>query len=164
VVLVAAGLIDRRSRRLALVALLPLAVLSVALLVQSSQTYAARGRIGGLHGRYLYAGVVGFTAVAALGLDRILVRARRWVVPVAAAFAAGIELLALGMVLWVHRGADEAGFPAAWDAVLAWSPFGPIATVLIVAGGVGALVLLVVAAVRTARSEGRSVDRPSLVC
>lgn len=98
----------------------------------------------GLSGRYLFVGMVGVAAAVGIGAVRFG-PLRRWAPLLLLAGAALIQYKAIKLALlvwWRPRGGE---FGQAWDAMLAWSPWGPHT--------VKALVLLAVVAALAVLAE-----------
>lgn len=152
VLLVAALVLSRRHgiRRAVLVALLAPAVgIGLIVVYGAWRYYAASGIPFGIHGRYLYPGVVGLAVVAACGAWALL---RERAAPTLLALAVLLQARALWLALDFY-------WADGWSAVLAWSPWPVGASYGVLAATVAAVAATVVALSRSAGGRGSRAAR-----
>lgn len=158
--LLSASFIAARRRRGAttdLVFLLsPTLLLLVFVIVPDTADYLSRAQVAGLHGRYLYGGLVPLFAAAVYGLRLLPMSLRRWMPLVFLALVTVMQFVAVRLVLktyWIpwHGGTLRQG----WKNLSAWSAWPPgVLQGLLVLG----LVLFAVTVVALARSAVRSSE------
>ena len=155
---VAVGIGGRWGRLAAATQLLPALGLLVLIYYGAGVSYVFNGRLPGIQGRYVYAGLAALAVLFALGLVRLAGRAAR-VLP--------LLVLAVGLITqawawrllisawWVPRGTvgdREAMVRGAVDSIRLWSPWPDGMTVLpfvvVPLVSIAALVVATVAAVR----------------
>ena len=112
----------RRAR--VLVALLPFAGLLALVTTGAYLNHAEYGRMIGVQGRYLYPGLAGLCAAAALALSQLAGPVRRAVPLVLLAGAAGLQVLAARAVLetWWTPAEDPGDLAAGVRTLAVWSP------------------------------------------
>lgn len=128
----------RVARRDVALLLAPATGCLAIVVVGAWRAYARTGIPFALHGRYLYPGLVGLAVVAAVGAAVVL---RHRAPATVLAGAAVLQLTAAWWVLTFYWGVPDATAPlASLRAWLAWSPVGPVWTLLpaAVAGLAGA--------------------------
>ena len=146
--LLAVALAHRR-RLLVLLALLPFAALLALVTTGAYLNHAEYGRMIGVQGRYLYPGLAGLCAAAALALGRLAGPLRRAVPLALLAGAALLQALAARTVLetWWTPGDDRGDLPAGLRTLALWSPLpDDVVLALWAAPPVIAVVTLVVSA------------------
>lgn len=123
----AAPAVATRGRRVVLAVLLVPSVLTlVGLFEQAHHSYLTNGVFAGVQGRYLYDGISGVSVVAAVGLARLMGRARA-VLPlgtvVGALYVQVRALLAVLGAYWFPVGTHHvvSGLPGAFAGVLRWA-------------------------------------------
>lgn len=145
VVAVTAGLVRRRG--VGVVLLLPLTTALAMVLYAAWDGYAQSGIPSGLHGRYLFAGLVGLVALGAVGLHA-LVRRDALVVGLAAASVAVLQATGLGVILtsyWAGPGLDHV------RSMITFAPWSGRVVVLLAVLAAGTAVLAVGGLVRESR-------------
>ena len=124
VLAVLALLVAPGRRTLVAVALLPFLGLLALVAIGGYLNYAEYGRLIGVQGRYLYPGVAGVAAAAALALSRLAGPLARALPLALLAGAAALQLLAARVVLetyWTPAD-DEQAWAEGLAALTAWSP------------------------------------------
>lgn len=148
---VVAGVV--RRRRTAAVLLLPLATALAMVLYAAWDGYAQSGIPSGLHGRYLFTGLVGLAAVAAVGLGAAVSR-RRLVIALAAGGALVMQAVGLAVVVssyWAGPG---------WGHVRSLVAFSPWSGRALAPLGMLAVVTTLLAAIGLVRESGRPAGAP----
>lgn len=163
--LVGVGLAASRSRRrgtseddgppvpslgVALVLLVPTALLAVLVVLRGWDLYSTSGQVAFLQGRYLFGGVTGLAVVAAVGARRLLDR-RAAPALGAAALVIQVGTIAVAVDRWWR--VDEQSWTSALRAVVGWGAWPAPTTVALLVGGVIALVAVPVAATAAARRQ-----------
>jgi hypothetical protein len=154
VVVIAGALRATRTARLPLaVALLPLATAPLLLLVITWRGVAVDGRFPGLQGRYLFVGVIGVVVAVAALLDRLGATPRRRAGWMLAASVVGLHAVTAHAALQWFYGGPALGLGDQLRGLLAWSPVGNMATMLVLAAGAGGVVVCAAVAQRAASAE-----------
>lgn len=169
IVLVIAALVGghrraARTRPALAVLLLPAFLMTAVVLFGSLSHYLRTGLSYALQGRYAYPGVVGLAVVAAVGLAVLVGRRREWALPVVVLTGAlWVQLSALHVIMrrfWMPpqwRGTQSlAAYRSAARAVVAWSPWPPHVTKLVLVATVVLGAVAVVAVVYGATSARRT--------
>lgn len=120
-VVVALGHTRGRRRRALLVALVPVALLALSVYAESALTYRAQGRTGGVHGRYLYGGLLGVTTAMAMGAGHLTGRLRAWLPAVVVAAGGLLYTIGLNSLLATSWGAPGSAVVTRLRAVGAWA-------------------------------------------
>jgi small subunit ribosomal protein S36 len=141
VVVVASARRGRPRRHHLTMLAFPVAALLLGVAATSWDRYAARASLGGIHGRYLFGGLVCLAVVVGFGLALLL--RRRLAVPAAVAVL-GLTLHAMAVRRMLDHYWDAGASPGVGGQVpsmLAWSPWPPVvaafACVLLVAAAAG---------------------------
>jgi hypothetical protein len=154
VVVIAAALRTRRAAHLPLaVALVPLAAALLLLLALTWRGVAVDGRFPGLQGRYLYVGVIGVVVAVAALLDGLSGETRRRAGWVLAGAVVGLHAVTVHTALQWFYGGPALGLGDQLRGLLAWSPVGNVATVLILIAGATGVIACAAVAQRAASSE-----------
>jgi hypothetical protein len=144
---------QRHVRLQVAVALAPAATSLVMLLIVSWRELAVDGRFPGLQGRYLFVGVLGVVVSVAAAADGLTAPARRragWVLAAAIVLLHGVTVHAA--LQWFYGGPALA-LTDQVRGLLAWAPFGTVATTSVLAAGVGGVVVCAAVAQRAATAE-----------
>lgn len=148
---------DAWWRRAALLLMLwPTLALFGAVGLEAASYFHRTGRISGLSGRYLFAGVVGIAVVLGAAVALLPARVGRWAPLVLLLGALAIQAEAVRLAVrkfWLPPGG---GLRAAWGALSAWSPWPPPAVQ--VAVGLAALTCLAALAALLPRRRARSAE------
>lgn len=151
--------VRRGLGRPALVALAPAAMATGLLAVGTVDLYRSTAYPAGIQGRYVYLGIAGLGAVAALAVSATA--ARRWLA--VAGVAAGV--VALQAWAWLaaldfYWGTPGDGLGESARAMLAWSPLPPAVVVVAAASFWVLLAAATVRLVAAAAGEGRAPGEP----
>lgn len=119
--------------------------------------YVDTGRALGLQGRYLFPALTGLAVVVAAGVAALPRPAARWVPAGVLLGGAALHGAAVAAILrGVYGAGSTVSWPAAWRAVLDWSPWSPG----VLAAGGAALVAAGVAVAVTLSGEHRDAGTP----
>ena len=158
----APGAVDRRVGLVVLV--LPVVLLLGALLLedlQSYRDYVSAINTVGVHGRYLYGGLVGVAVAVAVGFRRLL-PGRRWALLAATAAALLVQLQGLRLLverLWSPV-PGLGGLPEGYGVLSDVSPWPAALTALPFLAAAALLPVCVVLALRPERVRSASSGRP----
>ena len=137
-----------RDRVTASVSAMYAVLLIPAVLLTSAFLTAERGKVVGVHGRYFFPGLAGIVPLVVGALAGMSRRVHRWLPTLFVTGSVVMTLLAVHYMLTRYWGSLGPAWADRWAAVVASSPFpaGPTNGILVVAAG--ALVVLLVSALR----------------
>jgi 4-amino-4-deoxy-L-arabinose transferase-like glycosyltransferase len=149
------------TRTAVLLLLAPLFLVGAEVIEAAGHTYAYSGQLPGLQGRYLFSAVAGLAVIVGIAvavIGRYAPRIAKWCPIVMLALIATMHVLSVRVIFNFWWGATNASFVERLQAFAAWCPWSPVwlATATIV--GVGAIVTMVVAVVRTSLSTDESSE------
>jgi small subunit ribosomal protein S36 len=104
----------------------PTLLLLVFVFVPDTVDYLARAQVAGLHGRYLYGGLIALFVAAVTGLRFLPPQTRRWMPLVFLVLAGAMQAVAVRTVMrtyWIPYTAGS--LKQGWTNLSAWSPWSP---------------------------------------
>ncbi len=117
---------DRRTLLGKLIVLaLPAVALFAFVAVQAALSYRRLAHIAFVQGRYLFAGVAGFTALVAAGLNSLGARVMRVAPLLALVAVVTLQGVAVARIVGFFWGAQDASVADHVRALLEWSPWAP---------------------------------------
>lgn len=149
---------ERRADLVFLVA--PTVLLGASFVVPMTEHYLKTGVVAGLHGRYLYAGLVPACVAVASGLAGLPRRSARWLPALILSGAVAMQVVALDGIahhFWIPRGA---GFGEAWRDVTAYAPWPSWVVAGLFVGASAAALLAFAATLPPRRPPGRPPSSP----